>query len=76
MWFLYDLATNEIVEDPTRIIEIIRCKPETPRLCTVEAKTLADIRGKVEKQIRNTYLKSVQAPVGVKATLKAWMELN
>lgn len=35
-----------------------------------------EIRGIVEKHIKNSYFKKVQAPVGVKATLKAWMELS
>jgi hypothetical protein len=39
-------------------------------------KTLAEIRGKIEKHIKNGYLKSMQAPVGVKPALKAWMELS
>ena len=30
----------------------------------------------VEKHIKNTYLKRVDAPVGVKPALKCWMELN
>ena len=38
--------------------------------------TLSEIRATVEKHIKNTYLKSAQAPVGVKPILKAWMELN
>ena len=38
--------------------------------------TLAEIRGKVEKHIKNTWLKRMQAPVGVKPVLKAWMELT
>ena len=42
----------------------------------VEKPTLRDIRLKIEKHIKNTYLKQVQAPVGVKPTLKCWMELN
>ena len=37
---------------------------------------LREIRLAVEKHIKNTYLKKVQAPVGVKPTLKCWMELN
>ena len=35
-----------------------------------------EIRQRIEKHIKNTYLKQVQAPVGVKPVLKAWMELN
>ncbi len=38
--------------------------------------TLSEVRAKVERHIKNTYFKSVQAPLGVKAALKAWMELN
>ena len=33
-------------------------------------------RGKVLKHIKNTYLKQVNAPIGVNPILKAWMELN
>jgi hypothetical protein len=35
---------------------------------------LHTVRLKVEKHIKNPYLKQVQAPVGVKPTLKCWME--
>ena len=35
-----------------------------------------EIRKQVEKHIKNSYFKSLQAPVGVKARLKAWMELS
>jgi hypothetical protein len=38
--------------------------------------TLSEIRKKIEKHIKNTYLRRVQAPQGVKPTLKAWMELS
>ena len=40
------------------------------------SQTLVDLRAKVEKHIKNTYLKRVDAPVGVKPALKCWMELN
>ena len=33
-------------------------------------------RDRVAKHIKNTYLKRVDAPVGVKAVLRCWMELN
>ncbi len=75
-WYLYDLATEQVLEDPAKIVEVIRCRPDTPRHCTTAKETLAEVRAKVERHIKNTYLKSVQAPVGVKPVLKAWMELN
>jgi hypothetical protein len=75
-WYLYDLDQHAILEEPAEIIDSSRSKPDTPRQCTIEEKTLVDIRAKVEKHIKNTYLKRVDAPVGVKPALKCWMELN
>jgi len=74
-WYLYDLATENVIEDPGEIIELIRSTPETPRVCKAEQETLADIRKKMDAHIKKNYLRKVQAPVGVKPTLKAWMEL-
>jgi hypothetical protein len=75
-WYLFDLTTEKITDEPTEIIVLIRCKPETPRKHDISNQTLSDIRAKIEKHIKNTYLKQVQAPIGVKPTLKAWMELS
>jgi hypothetical protein len=75
-WYLYDLDRDAILGEPSEIVASIRSKPETTRKCTTEQKTLIELRGKIEKQIKNTYLRQVQAPVGVKPVLKCWMELN
>jgi len=75
-WYLYNLADDSIVDDPSQIVSIIRSLPETPRRCELQQSTLMEIRAKIEKHIKNTYLKKVQAPMGVKPVLKAWMELN
>ena len=75
-WYLYDLDRETIFEEPGEIVRSIRSKPETPRRCTMEEKTLLDIRKRTEKHIKNSYLKRVNAPVGVKPRLRCWMELN
>ena len=75
-WYLYDLDRETIVEEPGEIVASVRSKPETPRRCTTEEKTLLDIRKRIEKHIKNSYLKRVDAPVGVKPRLHSWMELN
>ncbi len=75
-WYLYDLDRQAIVEEPGEIIVSIRSNPETRRRCTTEEKTLLDIRKRIEKHIKNSYLKRVDAPVGVKPLLRCWMELN
>lgn len=86
-WYLYNLVAEEsakenanaspVIDDPAAIHEVIRCAPDEARRCNIAQKTLSDVRKKVEKQIKNTYLKQVQAPLGApKPKLIAWMELN
>jgi len=75
-WYLYDLVNEKVLEDATAMWDVIRCMPETPIHHSIEKENLTDIRKKVEKHIKNTYLKKVQAPQGVKPTLKAWMEIS
>ncbi len=75
-WYLYDLDRDTIATEPGEIIESIRCKPNTPRHCMTDEKTLKEIRAKVLKHIKDTYMKRVDAPVGVKPALRCWMELN
>ncbi len=75
-WYLYNLDRDAILEEPGEIVASIRSKSETPRACMTEEKTLVELRAKVEKHIKNTYLKRVDAPVGVKPALRCWMELN
>ena len=74
-WYLYDLATDQIEEDATHIFPLIQSEPDTPRQTATPKETLTEIRRKMDKHVKNTYLKKVQAPGGVKSTLLAWMEL-
>ena len=75
-WYLYDLDRDVILEEPGEIIASIRSKHDTPRKCTTEEKSLVEIRANIEKHIKNSYLKRVDAPVGVKPKLRCWTELN
>lgn len=75
-WYLYDVASEKIIEDAPRIIDAIRCRPDTPRKVELDQPQLSDIRVAIEKHIAKTFLRKVQAPVGVKPELRAWMELN
>ncbi len=75
-WYFYDMERDTIREEAGDIIASIRSAVDTPRICKTSPTTLMDLRGKVEKHIKTTYLKRVDAPVGVKPALKCWMELN
>jgi len=75
-WYLVDLEGDAIMEEASQIIDFVRCDPDTERRVQIDQEKLSDVRKSVEKHIVKTYLRKVQAPVGVKPVLKAWMELN
>lgn len=75
-WYLYDLKSEQILEDPAEIAGVIRSQPSTERRCELDKALLQKIRERLDKHLKDTYLKRVQAPVGVKPVLKVWMELN
>lgn len=81
VWYLFTLADQKVHEAPIdrsvdALADIVRSTPDTERVTDIEQTALVDARKAVEKHIKNTYLKSAQAPVGVKPALKCWMELN
>ena len=76
-WYLYDLECDTILESPGEIIKSIRSKPNTPRRCTIDRMTLKDVRYKIERHLRDSYLKRVNAPLNApNPRLRCWMELN
>ena len=75
-WYLVDLASGSILEDPKEILVSVRSKPNTPRKCAMTEASLVEIRTKVLGHIKETYLKRVDAPIGVRPSLKCWMEIN
>jgi len=74
-WYLYDLGTSKILDQPEEIHAHIKCAPDTPRRVEMTADVLRTVRLKIEIHIKNTYLKQMQAPVGKNPTLRCWMEL-
>ena len=75
-WYLYQIDRETILQEPGEIVATIRAKPGTPRRCTIEKNTLLEARKRIEKHIKNSYLKRVDAPVGIKPRLHCWIELN
>jgi SNF2 family DNA or RNA helicase len=76
VWLVLDLKSGKILDDAAEIDAVIHCEPETPRQCHIAQATLTEARTKVEKHLKNGYLRQVQAPLGVVPQLIAWMELN
>lgn len=75
-WYVYNLLTEKLIDDTNEIYELIKSLPEDERSVKINKDKLNEIIKAVEKHINNTYFKQTQAPIGVKAVLKCWLELN
>ncbi len=75
-WYLYDLDSGGILSDAAEIFRFIQSVPSTPRRTIINPDTLISARKKLDDHIRNTYLRQVDAPIGISPVLKAWMELS
>lgn len=75
-WFLYDIESKKVIEDPDQINKVIKSEPETARRCITAKDALVEARKEIEKFINKNYLRPRQSPIGQNPVLKAWMELN
>jgi len=75
-WYLYDVDTKKIVDEPTEILNCVKCNKKTAIKRSFTEELLKDIRIKMDEHVTKTYMRSVQAPQGVEFKLKAWMELS
>lgn len=76
IWLLRDLADGAIIEGPEAIHDRIRSTPDEVRQMALTREALLDAKDAVEKHLKRTYLRRVQAPAGEECDLIAWMELN
>lgn len=75
-WYLRR-PDNTFIEDASPIAALIRCEPATPRTLTRTRSDVLAAKKAVERYIRNTYLRSVDAPLDApKPRLVAWLDLS
>ena len=74
-WFVLDPAAKTVSESVGAIWHAIRCEKNEPRIVTIAHDDFSTIRKMMEKHIRNTYLKKIQAPLGAAPRLVTWLQL-
>ena len=74
-WYYYDTDEDEVFDNIEEIWPEIRCGEETMRWTENGPGGLIDARKRIEKHVR-AYLRDIQAPMGVKPKLIAWMEIS
>ncbi|MYA70499.1 hypothetical protein F4Y19_10510, partial [Candidatus Poribacteria bacterium] len=74
-WCFYDTEIDEVFDNVEEIWPEIRCDENTTRWTENGPGGLVDARKKIERHIRK-YLMQIQAPMGAKPKLIAWMEVS
>ncbi len=74
-WYFYDTGEDEVFDNVEEIWPEIRCAENTERWTESGPGGLVDARKQIERHI-NAYLMRIQAPMGTKPKLIAWMEVS
>ena len=76
VWVCTDPEGKDIAQSHREMAKLIRSLPDTPTHHSLDRKGLTELRAKIEKQLTNSKLKTLQAPIGVSPILKCWMEVS
>ena len=74
-WYMLDPETNKVIDSTYDIWKAIQCTPEEPRKIHTDEAGFAAARKVIENHIKKNYMRTVQAPLGVRPRLVTWMEL-
>ncbi len=74
-WY-FRTRQGKIVDDLRQTAGAIRCLPLTPRAIESGGHALSEARRAIELHIKDTHLKTMQAPMGYKPVLVCWMEVS
>ena len=75
-WYILDTITGTVIQQPYEIWNAIKCDLEAERILSVTEETFSEYRKTIENYIKKSYMRTVQAPAGIKPRLVTWMQLN
>lgn len=75
-WYILDTETGSVLQQPFDIWNAIKCDCEESRVFTPTEQEFAEKRIRIEDYIKQSYMRTVQAPIGIKPRLVTWMQLN
>lgn len=76
VWYTISTDTMEIVDNTYQIWQTIRCEQSEQRAVAISPEDFAECKKKIESYINRTYMRSIQAPIGIKPKLITWMQLT
>lgn len=75
-WYFLDTAQQIIIAHSYQIWQLIKCSENEKRSLTISEDGFKTAKKKIEKHIKDSYMKRIQAPLGINFRLVSWMQLN
>jgi len=76
-WHFLEEESSLVLDEPAGIVTSVRSTPADERVCKLGRTELVGARTRVEKHIKNTYLKRLDVPMDApKPKLECWMEVT
>ncbi|WP_038077969.1 helicase-related protein [Treponema primitia] len=75
-WYFLDPKTGDIGEQTYDIWKLIKSEKDTSRVLSISEENFIPVRKAIESHINRSYMKAIQAPLGVKPRLVTWMEID
>lgn len=74
-WYIIEHDSGLVIEQPYEIWNAIKCEKNEPRKLHTDEARFVMARKEVENYIKRSYMRAVQAPLGINPRLVTWMEL-
>ena len=74
-WYGFNPETEEITEQVYPIWQMIKSEKDTKRELAISENEFSEIRKTMDSYISRSYMKAIQAPIGIKPRLATWMQL-
>lgn len=74
-WYMFDPENGKVIDTAYDIWKAIQCQEGEARKFHTSEKEFCLGRKAIENHIKKNYMRSIQAPVGIKQRLVTWMEL-
>lgn len=74
-WYFLENASGVVTEQTYEIWQNIKCFRTEPRYFSADESLFAEAKNAMDSYLRKTYMRAIQAPVGVKPHLVTWMQL-
>lgn len=75
-WYMVDPVSGDVSDQVYEIWKAVQCEKDELRKLNTTEEDFSTVRKNIESYIKKSYMRAVQAPMGVKPRLVTWMQIS